>query len=200
MCDICGEQIRASTIRGSRSRGSHTSHSASGETPDRSASTSHSPALRSNNSSLLDLAGAADDNSDQDDARDDQDATAEEVNLIIENMSTPSRDRNSTVPSTVGPSNAESAEAGERVARSVATEMRLARLTRRAEEEAALNRAILMSLQDDRVTETNHSEQTEADIESLMNMGFERDVVIQALRETRNNLELAANRLFGIDN
>ncbi len=90
-------------------------------------------------------------------------------------------------------------ETGGRVARDVASEMRLARLTRRAEEEASLNRAILMSLQDPaRRSSDQQSVQSEGDIESLMNMGFPREDAIQALRETRNNVELAANRLLGV--
>jgi Holliday junction resolvasome RuvABC DNA-binding subunit len=36
-------------------------------------------------------------------------------------------------------------------------------------------------------------------VETLMSMGFTREQAVQALRETRDNVELAANRLLGLD-
>lgn len=93
---------------------------------------------------------------------------------------------------------------GERVARSVASDIRMARLTRRAEEEAALNRAILMSIQDSALVASGGAAgagdavapPSEEDVATMMAMGFGREEVVQALRETRNNVELAANRLL----
>lgn len=96
---------------------------------------------------------------------------------------------------------------------------RMSALSRRAKEEAALNRAILMSLQDSNNASAVHSMHTAAaeasampddanpnpsepqqsDVDMLMSMGFEREQVIQTLRESRMNVELAANRLLGID-
>lgn len=93
-------------------------------------------------------------------------------------------------------------------------EMRLARMTQRAEEEANLNRAILMSLQENQTpdrrrandgsastaaTPAANSEPNEADVAMLISMGFTREQSLQALVENRMNVELAANRLLGID-
>lgn len=91
-------------------------------------------------------------------------------------------------------------------------EMRLARMTQRAEEEANLNRAILMSLQENQTpdrrraadgsasaTPAASSEPNEADVAMLISMGFTREQSLQALTENRMNVELAANRLLGID-
>mmetsp|Transcript_5318 Transcript_5318/g.5819 ORF Transcript_5318/g.5819 Transcript_5318/m.5819 type:complete len:1186 (-) Transcript_5318:647-4204(-) len=92
----------------------------------------------------------------------------------------------------------------------------LTRLAQHAEEEAELNRAILMSLQYANAApseSSNNREQTvenvsetevngggeQQNVETLMAMGFTRDQSIQALRETRGNVELAANRLLGLD-
>lgn len=96
----------------------------------------------------------------------------------------------------------------------------LTRLARRAEEEAELNRAILMSLQyanassgnSDTTSNTGNAEAGAAantaegagegnnpNVETLMAMGFTRAQSTQALRETRGNVELAANRLLGLD-
>lgn len=71
-------------------------------------------------------------------------------------------------------------------------------LSRRAEEETALNRAILLSLQEspaDQSVNMNLSISEES-IQSLMNMGFTREQSEQALRESRGSVELAANRLL----
>lgn len=91
---------------------------------------------------------------------------------------------------------------------------RTSALSRRAKEETALNRAILMSLQDSTAysmqtaaaeasampdANSNPSEPQQSDVDMLMSMGFEREQVIQTLRESRMNVELAANRLLGID-
>ena len=95
---------------------------------------------------------------------------------------------------------------------------RMSALSRRAKEETALNRAILMSLQDSTASavysmqtaaaaeasampdaNSNPSEPQQSDVDMLMSMGFEREQVIQTLRESRMNVELAANRLLGID-
>jgi hypothetical protein len=46
---------------------------------------------------------------------------------------------------------------------------------------------------------SNPSEPQQSDVDMLMSMGFEREQVIQTLRESRMNVELAANRLLGID-
>jgi Holliday junction resolvasome RuvABC DNA-binding subunit len=104
-------------------------------------------------------------------------------------------------------------------------EHQLTRLAQRAEEEAELNRAILMSLQYANATnsqettsapnDSHHREGTSAtrstnahsssshqssnNVDTLMAMGFTRDQSVQALRETRDNVELAANRLLGLD-
>jgi hypothetical protein len=85
---------------------------------------------------------------------------------------------------------------------------RLARLTQRAEEETELNRAILMSIQESQIRPAvtadgaqmdESSQPDEGQISMLINMGFSRDQSIQALRESRMNVELAANRLLGTD-
>ena len=100
-------------------------------------------------------------------------------------------------------------------------EFQLTRLAQRAEEEAELNRAILMSLQyanattqaatndvassdaqstSAQPTNTSNSDSTaSSNIDILMSMGFTRAQSVQALRETRDNVELAANRLLGLD-
>jgi hypothetical protein len=92
-------------------------------------------------------------------------------------------------------------------------QMRLARMSQRAEEEAALNRAILMSLQEnqtaDRRTRSGDAAAgdeggasaapAESDIAMLESMGFTREQSVQALLENRLNVELAANRLLGLD-
>lgn len=104
-------------------------------------------------------------------------------------------------------------------------QMRLARLTQRAEEEADLNRAILMSIQDNNQTadrrlaaaapsaatvEGEEGEQAsgteggstapkEEDVAMLVSMGFTQEQATQALVENRMNVEVAANRLLGID-
>lgn len=97
---------------------------------------------------------------------------------------------------------------------------RLARMTQRAEEEANLNRAILMSLQETQTPERGRRaneeatpgtcaaladsaagtrEIDEADVAMLVSMGFTREQSVQALVENRHSVELAANRLLGID-
>lgn len=100
-------------------------------------------------------------------------------------------------------------------------EFQLTRLAQRAEEEAELNRAILMSLQyanattqaptndvassdaqstSAQPTNTSNSDSTvSSNVDILMSMGFTRAQSVQALRETRDNVELAANRLLGLD-
>lgn len=128
---------------------------------------------------------------------DDEDAhvSAAMTEAIIESLGRQSR--------RMGASTAQ-VEQGERVARSVASDIRMARLTRRAEEEAALNRAILMSIQDsalaagrgDLAGGDTVAPASEEDIDTMMAMGFGREEVVQALRETRNNVEAAANRLL----
>lgn len=107
--------------------------------------------------------------------------------------------------------------------------MREIRLRERAEEEQALNRAILMSLQENQSAERRRrsasgnnaavgsaagngngaeggepvpavsSEPTEGDVAMLESMGFTREQATQALIENRMDVELAANRLLGID-
>ena len=97
-------------------------------------------------------------------------------------------------------------------------QLRLARMTQRAEEEAQLNRAILMSIQETNATADRRSrestaaaganvadgtaasaEPAEGDVAMLVSMGFTREQSVQALLENRLNVELAANRLLGID-
>lgn len=94
-------------------------------------------------------------------------------------------------------------------------QMREARLIQRAEEEQQLNRAILMSLQENQTADRRpaaggeaaageegaavSSEPTEEDVAMLVSMGFTREQSVQALVENRMNVELAANRLLGID-
>jgi len=94
--------------------------------------------------------------------------------------------------------------------------MREARLIQRAEEEQQLNRAILMSLQENQTADRRpaaggvvaageeggaavSSEPTEEDVAMLVSMGFTKEQSVQALVENRMNVELAANRLLGID-
>jgi len=86
--------------------------------------------------------------------------------------------------------------------------MRLEMLTQRAEEEAALNRAILMSLQESHSTNTNTTtgaQEGEASVPStesigmLQGMGFTQEQASQALVESRGDVSLAANRLLGIN-
>jgi hypothetical protein len=109
------------------------------------------------------------------------------------------------------------------------SDRQLHRLARRAEEETELNRAILMSLQfsnssnesaptdnSTAVTNTNANINAESianasnstirtmtdyqeNISTLMSMGFERSHCEQVLRETHNNMELAAHILLGVD-
>jgi hypothetical protein len=90
---------------------------------------------------------------------------------------------------------------------------RQARLSHRVEEEAALNRAILLSLQENQSPEQRRTAApagaegaaaptaapAESDIAMLESMGFTREQSVQALVENRLNVELAANRLLGID-
>lgn len=109
-------------------------------------------------------------------------------------MAEVSLDRNAAGPS----------RSGSRNQRPVQADPRIARLAQRAEEEAQLNRAILMSLQDPSPEQTSRVGNTsqlpsESDITMLTNMGFTRDQSVQALRESRNNVEMAANRLLGIN-
>lgn len=108
--------------------------------------------------------------------------------------------------------------------------MREIRLRERAEEEQALNRAILMSLQENQSADRRRSgtgniatsastaeaagagtaegsgelapvssEPAESDVVMLESMGFTREQATQALVENRMDVELAANRLLGID-
>jgi Holliday junction resolvasome RuvABC DNA-binding subunit len=46
---------------------------------------------------------------------------------------------------------------------------------------------------------SSSSHQSSNNVDTLMAMGFTREQSIQALRETRDNVELAANRLLGLD-
>lgn len=101
-------------------------------------------------------------------------------------------------------------------------QQRMSRLTQRAEEEAALNRAILLSLQESDVLSSSGARSgagaaahgdgsdaaaqqgdagtpSESDVALLQGMGFSRDDAVQALRESRMNVQLAANRLLGTD-
>lgn len=85
-------------------------------------------------------------------------------------------------------------------------QLRLSRMAQRAEEEAALNRAILMSIQENQTPsraapggDNVTGEPPEADVAMLVSMGFTREQSVQALVENRLNVELAANRLLGID-
>ena len=118
----------------------------------------------------------------------------------------------------------------ERSNRDSRQQMREIRLRERAEEEQALNRAILMSLQENQSADRRRSgagniatsastaeaagagtaegsdepapvssEPAESDVVMLESMGFTREQVTQALIENRMNVELAANRLLGID-
>ncbi len=82
----------------------------------------------------------------------------------------------------------------------------LHRMARRAEEETELNRAILMSLQyaggDNNTTGGTNSTANngnEESVNTLMAMGFTREQSQQALRESNNNVEIAANQLLGLD-
>ena len=92
-------------------------------------------------------------------------------------------------------------------------QIREARLIQRAEEEQQLNRAILMSLQENQTADRRpageaaaagaegpvSSEPSEEDVAMLVSMGFTKEQSTQALVENRMNVELAANRLLGID-
>lgn len=76
------------------------------------------------------------------------------------------------------------------------------RLARRAEEATALNRAILMSLQDPPSradADGNVAAPSELHVETLQAMGFTQEQAEQALRESGDNVEMAANRLLGAD-
>jgi len=67
----------------------------------------------------------------------------------------------------------------------------------RAAEEEALNRAILLSLQ--APSPANVAPDfvaSEVAVEALLSMGFERDQVLIALRDSNNDVESAANRLL----
>ncbi len=78
----------------------------------------------------------------------------------------------------------------------------LVRMARRAEEAAALNHAILMSLQapPSRVdADGNVQPPTQQHVDSLMAMGFTQEQSEQALRENGDNVDLAANHLLGSD-
>jgi Holliday junction resolvasome RuvABC DNA-binding subunit len=95
------------------------------------------------------------------------------------------------------------------------SDYQLTRLAQRAEEEAELNRAILMSLQYANNPSSSTSQATvqastlagsgadnsgrNQNVDTLMSMGFTREQSVQALRETRDSVELAANRLLGLD-
>lgn len=95
---------------------------------------------------------------------------------------------------------------------------RAQRLAAQAEEETMLNYAILRSLQDPVAPAadeggaaagggedgtgsragTTFTGQSEQDISILESMGFNREQAIQALRENRNDVQVAANRLLGL--
>jgi hypothetical protein len=90
-------------------------------------------------------------------------------------------------------------------------ERQLHRMARRAEEETELNRAILLSLQfaENSAGESGAGTGTgagagsaggerEESIQTLMAMGFPREQCEQALRQSHNNVELAANQLLGL--
>eukprot|EP00981_Chlorochromonas_danica_P013636 scaffold6591_cov328-Ochromonas_danica.AAC.10 len=77
----------------------------------------------------------------------------------------------------------------------------LMRLARRAEEAAALNRAILMSLQDppSRADDRGNVPPPSAQhVDALVSMGFTVQQAEQALRESGDNVDLAASRLLGL--
>ena len=144
--------------------------------------------------------------------------TADEINAASDAiptssaaMSTPPRSRSTAAGTPViGATAAGSSGTG----KTSSSSRRMARMAQRAEEEAALNRAILMSIQenqtpDRRASSTDASgeapaassatEPSEADVGMLVSMGFTREQSLQALVENRMNVELAANRLLGID-
>lgn len=70
-------------------------------------------------------------------------------------------------------------------------------LARRAEEAAALNRAILMSLQDP-ARDGSVAAVNQEQVDVLVSMGFTAEQSEQALRESGGNVDLAANRLLGL--
>lgn len=77
----------------------------------------------------------------------------------------------------------------------------LMRLARRAEEAAALNRAILMSLQDPPSRADNNGNVppiSSQHVDALVSMGFTVEQAEQALRESGDNVDLAASRLLGL--
>ena len=96
------------------------------------------------------------------------------------------------------------------------SDYQLTRLARRAEEEAELNRAILLSLQyansaasataiqqspDSQAADVaaGATDSDRGNIDILLAMGFSEEQSREALFETGNNVELAANRLLGLD-
>jgi hypothetical protein len=98
------------------------------------------------------------------------------------------------------------------------SDYQLTRLARRAEEEAELNRAILLSLQyansaasataiqqspdsqaADVAQAAGATDSDRSNIDILLAMGFSEEQSREALFETGNNVELAANRLLGLD-
>lgn len=81
------------------------------------------------------------------------------------------------------------------------SDARLTRLARRAEEEEALNRAILLSLREGPALDSSGRVRgpSAANIEILQNMGFTAEQAENALRESGDDVESAANRLLGVD-
>lgn len=73
------------------------------------------------------------------------------------------------------------------------------RLTMRMQEEETLNRAILLSLRDAARPSAGSggvSGVRDADVDTLCNMGFTRDMAVTALRESGGDVEIAADRLL----
>jgi hypothetical protein len=75
-------------------------------------------------------------------------------------------------------------------------ENRSSRLSRFAEEETALNRAILLSLQGTNVITSSMSVPSEDNIQLLLSMGFEREQSVLALQNCGNDVGHATDRLL----
>jgi hypothetical protein len=76
----------------------------------------------------------------------------------------------------------------------------LSRIALRVEEEEQLNRAILMSLRDGPVLDNagRVKDPTETNIQTIEQMGFDRQSAIDALRSTGDDLEAALERLINM--
>ena len=130
-----------------------------------------------------------------------QDSRASDNSNANSHYSTPRREERNSKASSAPSSNKRSSGKKKKMPKEL-EEFRDLMVVQHAEEQAQLNRAILLSLQYP-VPNPNESADTSSfsleSMEILMNMGFNREQSQQALRESRGNVELAANRLLGID-